>query len=572
MVQTRSHTTRLPEHGVLVPYRSCEPKRKVKLSKAGEIKRRRVTVVDTYDDPTYDANSNMPINNAEPSQHKWCIFTIMYGPIQGQSSIHFTLLTCDPFENAADSKGPGQNGEREIEADPTDDGEPINGSPSINKCQVATSSVWHPEFAEGFFLFRSELLQSLSSIRHPSDMTAKKFTILEKQMGILTHLAYLMRTDMAGEKQDEVAAGEHKGAPEEVFPTKVSQSLITKKGQSSDAQKTPTEEAVDEASPLDYKQSDEARPKTSENKRVCMMRTVVKMEQGKRFSGNFLKGVWSRKVNKNLKGSPQTPKQLLTWRQGRHDVLDDNALLSPIFSNINLMDEPPSKTVSCFPENEVDNRTKFHNTELPGLENNNALHVDSSHNDHYLHVEVEDSGIRGQKGAIENMSTSSADVGVAETWSSKHLPHERVIANKKELSPEDSSTDRSYVLDLDTLEVEGGSSIRGRQGHVESSGEGNIIAKGLELAAIAEPLSSSRYHEMSSSIENDTVAENREAATPVTIDLTTEENETESTRTFCGGEFTGSEIGARIRRLQRVIGGVKRAKYSLSFLCQEETI
>ena len=138
------------------------------------------------------------------------------------------------LENAADGKGPGQNGEREIEAD-----------------------------------------------------TA----------------AYLMRTEMGGEKQDKVAAGEHKRAPEEVFPTKVSRSLITKKGQSSDAQKTPTEEAVDEASPLDYKQSDEARPKTSENKRVCMMRTVVKLVQGKRLSG---KGVWSRKVNKNLKGSPQT--------------------------------------------------------------------------------------------------------------------------------------------------------------------------------------------------------------------------------------------------------------------------
>ena len=122
------------------------------------------------------------------------------------------------------------------------------------------------------------------------------------------------------------------------------------------------------------------------------------------------------------------------------------------------------------------------------------------------------------------------------------------------------------------MEVEGGSTIRGRQGRVESSGEGNIIEKGLELAAIAEPLSSSRYHEMSSSIENDTVAENREAATTVTIDLTTEENETEITHTFCGGEFTGSEIGARIRRLQRVIGELKRAKYSLSFLCQEETI
>lgn len=100
----------------------------------------------------------------------------MYGPIQGQSSVHFTLrnllryrihrsillpgitifyltnmvlhlsisVTCDPFENAADSKGPGQNGEREIEADPTDDGEPINGSPALNECQVATSPVWHP--------------------------------------------------------------------------------------------------------------------------------------------------------------------------------------------------------------------------------------------------------------------------------------------------------------------------------------------------------------------------------------------------------------------------------------------
>ena len=95
-------------------------------------------------------------------------------------------------------------------------------------------------------------------------------------------------------------------------------------------------------------------------------------------------------------------------------MLDDNALLGPIFSNINLMDEPPSKNVSCFPENEVDNSTKFHNTELPGLENNDVSPVDSSHNDHYLHVEVEDSGIRGQEGAIENVSTSSADVGVAE--------------------------------------------------------------------------------------------------------------------------------------------------------------
>ena len=95
-------------------------------------------------------------------------------------------------------------------------------------------------------------------------------------------------------------------------------------------------------------------------------------------------------------------------------MLDDNALLGPIFSNINLMDKPPSKNVSCFPENEVDNSTKFHNTELPGLENNDVSPVDSSHNDHYLHVEVEDSGIRGQEGAIENVSTSSADVGVAE--------------------------------------------------------------------------------------------------------------------------------------------------------------
>lgn len=77
MVQTRSHTTRLPEHGMLVHYRSCEPKRKVKLWKAGETKRRRVTVVDTHDDPTYDANSNMPIDDAEPSQVKYMYKHIM---------------------------------------------------------------------------------------------------------------------------------------------------------------------------------------------------------------------------------------------------------------------------------------------------------------------------------------------------------------------------------------------------------------------------------------------------------------------------------------------------------------
>lgn len=56
------------------------------------------------------------------------------------------------------------------------------------------------------------------------------------------------------------------------------------------------------------------------------------------------------------------------------------------------------------------------------------------------------------------------------------------------------------------------------------------------------------------------------SVTPVVVDLATEENEAQNGGTNHGSEIIASEIEARIRRLQRVIREIKRARYSCSVL------
>ncbi|GMN51546.1 hypothetical protein TIFTF001_020691 [Ficus carica] len=179
-----------------------------------------------------------------------------------------------------------------------------------------------------------------------------------------------------------------------------------------------------------------------------------------------------------------------------------------------------------------------------------------------------------EKDAENNASFHSHSIDIRE---SEH----QAIAENNEVSPPDSSH-RSCVLNLYTLELDG-STTRRRQGPVECSVKDSTVGEGLELA---EPPSSSHNHD--ASMENHEVAETTEdealvtdpttstsdglvvvhtvSATPVVVDLATEENEAQNGGTYHGSEIIASGTEARIRRLQRVIGEIKRARYSRSVL------